>query len=116
MRRLRPREIRRMLKRMGIEASELEGVARVIIETEEKRIIIDEPRVSIMEMGGERIFQILGGSVSEEVLEEEEVEFSEEDVQLVAQQAGVDMEKAREALKRTGGDLAKAILLCKSEK
>jgi len=115
MRRLRPREIRRMLNRMGIEASELEGVARVIIETEEKRIIIDEPRVSIMEMGGERIFQILGGSVSEEVLEEE-VEFSEEDVQLVAQQAGVDMEKAREALKRTGGDLAKAILLCKSEK
>ena len=37
--------------------------------------------------------------------------FSEEDVDLVAQQAGVDREKARSALIEAKGDLARAILL-----
>ena len=37
--------------------------------------------------------------------------FSEEDVDLVAQQTGVDREKARKALIEAKGDLARAILL-----
>lgn len=37
--------------------------------------------------------------------------FSEEDVDLVSQQAGVDREKARNALIEANGDLARAILL-----
>ena len=37
--------------------------------------------------------------------------FSEEDIDLVAQQAGVDREKARSALIEAKGDLARAILL-----
>lgn len=115
MRRLRPRELRRMLRRMGIEASELEGVRRVIIETEDRRITIDGPMVSVMEVGREKIYQIIGGEVTEEELLEE-IEIPEEDVQLVAQQAGVSPEVAREALRQTKGDLAQAILLCKSRK
>jgi len=38
------------------------------------------------------------------------VSISEEDVQLVASQAGVSLEEARKALKATKGDLARAIL------
>ena len=37
--------------------------------------------------------------------------FSEEDIQLVSQQAGVDEEKAKNALEEAKGDLARAILL-----
>ena len=37
--------------------------------------------------------------------------FSEEDVDLVAQQAGVDKDKARKALVEAKGDIARAILL-----
>ena len=37
--------------------------------------------------------------------------FSEEDVDLVAQQTGVDREKARKALVEAKGDIARAILL-----
>ena len=37
--------------------------------------------------------------------------FSEEDIQLVSQQAGVDAEKAKNALEESKGDLARAILL-----
>lgn len=43
--------------------------------------------------------------------ENDAVVFSEEDVDLVAQQAGVDREKARSALIEANGDLARAILL-----
>ena len=37
--------------------------------------------------------------------------FSDEDIQLVSQQAGVDEEKAKSALEEAKGDLARAILL-----
>ena len=46
--------------------------------------------------------------------EEAELEvpiFSDEDIQLVSQQAGVDEEKAKSALEEAKGDLARAILL-----
>ncbi len=44
------------------------------------------------------------------VLEDEIPVFSEEDVNLVAQQAGVDREKAKNALVEAKGDIARAIL------
>ncbi|RLE50960.1 MAG: hypothetical protein DRJ21_01085, partial [Candidatus Methanomethylicota archaeon] len=41
---------------------------------------------------------------------EEKIEIPEEDIQLVAAQAGVSLEEARKALIEAEGDLAKAIL------
>jgi len=52
----------------------------------------------------------VGGEVSEKALEGKPT-IPEEDVQLVAQQANVSLERARAALEETGGDLAQAILL-----
>ena len=46
--------------------------------------------------------------------ENDAIFFSEEDVDLVSQQAGVDREKARSALIEANGDLARAILLLTS--
>ena len=40
-----------------------------------------------------------------------EISLSDEDIKFVAEQAGVSLEKAREALIKTKGDLAEAILL-----
>ncbi len=53
-------------------------------------------------------------TVTADSYEERELEvpiFSEEDIQLVSQQAGVDDEKAKSALEEAEGDLARAILL-----
>lgn len=53
-------------------------------------------------------------TVTSDSYEEKELEipvFSDEDVQLVCQQAGVDEEKAKNALVEAKGDLARAILL-----
>lgn len=113
MRKLSPREVRRLMQRMGMEVEPLEGAKEVVIKLEERSLVIREPQVSVIRMAGQSIYQILGEAV--EVEEAEEVSISEEDVQLVASQAGVSLDKARKALKETGGDLARAILMLKTK-
>ena len=86
---------------------EIPGVEEVIIHTTEKEIIIKNPTVSQVVAQGLQIYQIMGGVVEERQLSKR---YSEEDVLLVAQQAGVSKEVARAALEETNGDLAMAIL------
>jgi len=109
-RRLSPREARRLMRRMGLSMNTMPDVREVIIRTDRKEVVIEAPEVSVMEIQGQRIFQIMGGEVSEKA-REGRPSIPEEDVQLVAQQANVSLEKARAALEETGGDLAQAILL-----
>ncbi|MCD6094961.1 MAG: nascent polypeptide-associated complex protein [Thermoprotei archaeon] len=116
MRRISPRQLRRMTKRLGVEMEELEGVVEVIIHTEDKDIIIENPQVLVMSISGQKVYQIMGEEKEVERKEEEKeeaLEISEEDVQLVASQAGVSLEEARKALEATKGDLAAAIMLLK---
>ena len=111
---MEPRRIRRMMKRMGMNVKELPNVREVIFRTDEKEIVVADPTVTIMTLGGrERVFQVAGGEITEKVLK---MAFPDEDAQLVAQQAGVSLEEAREALRATEGDLARAIILLKSRK
>jgi len=111
LRRPSPRAMRRMLKRMGMEMAPVTGVEEVILRFPSKNIVMEEPEVFMVEIGGQRIYQIIPGRIREELVEAERPAIPEEDVQLVAQQAGVSLEEARAALEEAGGDLAKAILL-----
>lgn len=120
MKRLSPREMKRLMRRAGISMEPLEGIERVEIHKGSGEIIIiKNPIVTRMEISGQTAFQILGEEVIVEERGEEvegervEVKIPEEDILLVAQQAGVDKEAARRALEMTGGDLAQAILLLK---
>jgi len=85
-------------------------VDEVILRTKDKEIIIQNPEVAVLEVQGQKIFQVTGGEISEKE-REKKISIPEEDVQLVAQQAGVSLERAKAALEQTGGDLAQAILL-----
>jgi nascent polypeptide-associated complex subunit alpha len=110
-----PRELQKMLqtvKRAGLSVEQVEGVESVIIKFRDKELIVKNPQVTSMKIGGQTIFQVVG-EVEERALTIEEVSVSEEDVQLVASQAGVSFEEARKALKATKGDLARAILYLK---
>ena len=110
-----PRELRRALKRMGIELRELEDVKRVEIILSSKKIVIDSPQVLQMFARGTHIFQITGGSLHEEPLEEEvEIEISDEDIEFIVSQTGVSKEEARKVLIETKGDIAEALLKLKS--
>ncbi len=106
------RELRRMMKRMGLTMEQVENVKHVDIVLDDGRIIrINEPMVAKIKVSGQTTYQITG--VEEVIEKEEEIEVSEEDIEIVAQQAGVDKELARKALELTGGDIAQAILIIK---
>ncbi len=111
-----PRELRRMLRRMGIRVEELSNVKSVSIMLDNQEIIIRNPQVSVMTVQGQKIYQVVGGQEEKVDLAAEsgiveEVTFSDEDIRFVMEQAGVDRELAVRALKEAGGDIAKAILL-----
>jgi nascent polypeptide-associated complex subunit alpha len=103
------REMRRMMDKMGLDMNELSNVQEVIIKTDKKEIIISKPSVTEMKAKDNSIFTVTADSYEERELEVPI--FSEEDIQLVSQQSGVDEEKAKSALEEAEGDLARAILL-----
>jgi len=120
-RKVNPREARRMMQRMGMSMDSVGDVKQVIIKTASKDILIEQPEVAIMNMGGQKIFQIVGGSVTERAPErggtaisQAKPVVSEEDAQLVADQTGKSLDEAKGALEECDGDLAKAILLLQS--
>lgn len=113
-RRMNPREAKRMMQRMGLNMDAMPDVEQVIIKTSGKEIVIDEPEVAILEMQGQKIFQVTGGKISEKAAEHK-LTIPEEDVRLVADQTGKSLEEARKALEECGGELAKAILLLQSK-
>ena len=119
--RMNSREQKRMMQRMGMNMDTVADVQQVIIKTAGKDIVIDEPEVAILQVQGQKMYQVIGGQVSEQAPSQRQgtatavqPTFSEEDVRLVADQTGKSPAKAKEALEECGGDLAKAILLLQS--
>lgn len=115
MRRIKPKDIDRMMRSMGIHVESLEATEVLIKLVSGDSIVIREPQVSFMRIGGEEVYQIMGrperlGPATEAYSP------SDEDVSLVASQAGVDLETARRALIETQGDLAEAIIRLKEGK
>jgi nascent polypeptide-associated complex subunit alpha len=108
--RVNSRRARRMMKQMGLKMDELGDIERVILQGKKREIVIEGPAVTAINMQGQKMYQVAGGTVTEKALEAK-VEIPEEDVLLVAQQANVSMERARAALEDAEGDLAKAILV-----
>ena len=113
-RRVNPREAKRMMQRMGMSMDAVSEVENVVIRTSRKEITIEQPEVAILEVQGQKIFQVTGGKITEKAVERKSPGVAEEDVKLVADQTGKSVEEARRALEDSGGDLAKAILLLQS--
>lgn len=99
-----PKKIQQMMSKMGIKQEEIEA-NRVIIETDEKRIIIDNPQIVKVNMQGNENFQISG-----DIREEDSEENTEEDIKTIMEKTSCSKEQAEKALKETNGDLAEAIL------
>ncbi len=103
------RNMRRMMDKMGLDMKEIPNVQEVIIKTDKKEIIIAKPSVTEMKAQDNTIFQVIAESYEE--MEREVPIFSDEDIELVCQQASASKEKAITALTEAKGDLARAILL-----
>ena len=108
-----PKKMKGMLKNMGIDIDELEGVKDVVIRMEDREIVIENPTVAIMNAHGVKTYQISGDAQERAVPGKETTEqliIPETDVELVAAQTGVEAEQARAALIEARGDLAAAIM------
>ena len=111
-----PKKMKGMLKNMGINIDELEGVTEVIIRMSDKEIVLNNASVAIMDAHGQRSYQI-SGDESERPLTgeapqaaEPALEIPDSDVTLVAAQTGAGPDQAKAALLEAGGDLAAAIM------
>ena len=102
---INPRQMQGMMKKMGISQSEIPSKRVIIEKIDGEKIIIENPEVMRIKMGGQNSFQITG----EERVETAELEISPEDIKLVMQKTNSSKEEAIEALKETK-DLTEAIM------
>lgn len=100
-----PKKMNALMKQMGISQDDIEA-NRVIIETSDKNIIINNPSVVKIKMQGQTSFQI-SGEVSEESAEQET---SEEDIKTIMEKTNCSEQEAKKALEISNGDLTEAIL------
>ncbi len=110
MAKVNSRRARRMMKQMGMKMDELSDIDTVILKGPKREIVIEGAAVTSINMQGQNMYQITGGTATE-TKNEQELDIPEEDVLLVAQQANVSVDRARAALEDTEGDLARAILM-----
>ncbi|WP_292405217.1 MULTISPECIES: nascent polypeptide-associated complex protein [unclassified Methanoculleus] len=103
---INPKKMKQMMKQMGMEMEEIEGVEKVVISTARGNYVFDDAQVVATTMQGVTTYQLTG----EARFEEADPEIPDEDVALVASQTGATEEVARKALTETRGDIAEAIL------
>ena len=103
---MNPRQMERMMRKMGMNMEELNDVKEVVIYSETKEIHITDPSVTIMNVQGQKNFQIQG-NVTEKQLK---ADIPDEDVELVMSQTGASKENAIKALEEADGEPAEAII------
>ncbi len=116
---MNPRQVKQAMRKLGIKTEELQDVTDVVIRTKTKQYVIKDAAVTIMEMQGQKTFQIVGdaeitalGAVPATPVAAAPAEplIPEDDIKLVMDQTGASRDKAIEALKATDGQPAEAIL------
>jgi nascent polypeptide-associated complex subunit alpha len=111
--RMNPKQMKAMMKRMGINQEEMDDVEEVIIRTKDKEIVFKDASVSAVTVQGQKTYQIVG-TPQERKREahgrEEPAGVPKEDIKLVMEQTGCTEAQARKALEETDGAPAEAIL------
>lgn len=111
---MNPRKLQQMMQQMGIEVTDIEATEVQITTADGEVLRFDAPEVTQMDAQGQRTFQIIGDPETIEGSAADDSEASApaipaDDIAIVAEQAGVDEEAAREALEAEDGDLAAAV-------
>ena len=106
---LNPKQMEKMAKQLGMKMEEIDAEQVIIKLQAGREIVIDNPQVSKINVMGQDTFQITG-----DVSEKDEEESDEDDVEIVAEKAGVSHDEAKRVLDETN-DIAEAILRLKEE-
>jgi nascent polypeptide-associated complex subunit alpha len=129
-----------MMRKMGIEMRDIEGVTEVVVKTRDREYRFVKPTVSVMKAQGTETWQVQGrpqvvetgspnvaNAASQSGSKAQErptattpvspsappagpVAIPEEDVRMVMEQTGKDKATARKALESCDGDIAEAIV------
>lgn len=103
-----PRQMSMMMKKLGINVDEIDGVQEIVIKTADKDYVFTDATVSVMKAQGTETWQISG--TPEVRTHEVKLQISQDDVLMVVEQTGKDEDTARKALEDANGDLAEAIV------
>jgi len=105
---LNPEKMQQMMEQMGIDIDELDA-EEVIIRTADTELVFTDAEVQRMDAQGQETYNVVGtpeerdrGGTTETASEDDE-EIPQEDVEMVANEAGVSEDEAREALDAVGG-------------
>ena len=109
MGRMNPRMMKKLQKQLQNSTEDIDAT-EVIIRTKDKEIYFNNPSVTSMNMMGQQSYQNVGEPQERGLGGEEAANIPYEDIELVASQAGVSHEKAKEALEECGGEPAEAII------
>jgi len=101
---INPKQLEKAMKQMGVKQETIEAT-QVIIKTEGKELVINNPQVMKVNMMGQESLQITG-----DIEERELKKYTEEDVKTVMEKANCTDKEARESLEKNEGDIAAAIL------
>lgn len=104
---MNPRQMQQMMQKMGMQQVDVPA-EQVIVRLKDKDLIFDNPQLARVTVMGQQTYQ-LSGPMREEKRSMTYVP-ANEDVATVAEQASVTIDQAREALVKTNGDIAEAIL------
>lgn len=120
---LDPNKMQQMMNQMGIDISDVDA-EEVIIRTPDEELVFTDATVQRMDAQGQETFNVVGspetrprsdeadGTDVDETPDDEATGddgIPQDDIDLVAEQAGVSASEAREALEAADGDLAAAI-------
>lgn len=104
---MNPRKMQHMMKKMGIQQSEIDAT-EVIIKCPDKEIVITNPSVSKVNMMGQQTYQVVGEE--HERSPDTKPDINEDDINTVMKQTGCSEEQAKKAIEEKNGDLAEAIM------
>ena len=107
---MNPKKMQQMMKQLGIQQKEIDA-NQVIIKCPDKEIVFNNPQVSMINMMGQDTFQVIG-----EFEEKPNLPYNEDDIKTVMEQTNCNKEAAVNALKKTKGDIAEAIISLKDDK
>ncbi len=100
------RQMKQMMKKMGMQTKDIEA-EEVYIKGISKDYKISNPKITVVEVQGQKVLQIIGDMKE---IDKEKPVYNEEDLNIVISQTNVSKEEAIEALKSTNGSPAEAII------
>ena len=114
---INPKQMAAMMRQMGIKTTEIDAEKVVVFKADGSQLVVSPASVQLIEMQGTKQLQVAGSfSDGESSGKSNDESTADDDAKMVAQQASVSLEKAKEALAKSNGDIAEAIMLLENAK